>query len=172
VCGCFLFVFFFRNIATTPNTYQTTVMCGKVAALQLTSQLVRVDRRKSADAIPTPGEDNSLGSRAFIVRAAMNVRGVAVSETHLAVWNGTQAQVFELGEMAAEQVCVQNTNAKVGNVMFQVFFFFEGGKKIANLLLSCSHIHIHICITHLSRQWHSTVSTCSEPLVPRCSSAI
>lgn len=89
------------------------VMSNNVAALQLTSQLVRIDRRKSVSGDASKDKSESLGSRAFIVRAAMNVRGVAVSDTHLAVWNGTQAQVFELGDMAAEQVCVQTTPAKV-----------------------------------------------------------
>jgi intraflagellar transport protein 140 len=90
------------------------VMSGNVAALQLTSQLVRIDRRQPhGDSAKSDEPVKPLGSNAFIVRAAMNVRGVAVSETHLAVWNGTQAQIFELGETTAEQVTVQHTTAKV-----------------------------------------------------------
>ena len=90
---------------------------GPVAALQLTSQLLRVDRRLAAHGGDDDGDslafsNNSGGGGCYVLRAAMNVRGLAVSSHHLCAWNGSQAQVFRLDDTNAEPLSVHATTAR------------------------------------------------------------
>ena len=96
---------------------------GPVAALQLTSQLLRVDRRLASvtgdddtDSLAlssnSSGGGGSGSGGCYVLRAAMNVRGLAVSSHHLCAWNGSQAQVFRLDDTNAEPLSVHATTAR------------------------------------------------------------
>ena len=71
-----------------------------VAALQLSSDAVRIERR-----------DEAAGEQLF-VRTDVSIRGLALAEHHLLAWSGHEAQVFELGALHAEPVASFATTSR------------------------------------------------------------
>mmetsp|Transcript_83931 Transcript_83931/g.237404 ORF Transcript_83931/g.237404 Transcript_83931/m.237404 type:complete len:1469 (+) Transcript_83931:229-4635(+) len=69
---------------------------GSMVAIQLNSNLVRLER---------------LDGDHFIQKCDINIRGIAVTETHLAVWNGSHCQVFEVQDSMCVAVSSHQTSA-------------------------------------------------------------
>merc|ERR1719502_1373383 len=59
------------------------------AAIQLASDMLRIERKDGAQ---------------FLLRTTISIRGLAVSDEHLLVWNGQKAQVYELGARDATMI--------------------------------------------------------------------
>jgi len=79
---------------------------------RLSGDVAAATKRSLAAGPSEPRPGGPASEAAFIVRAAMNVRGLAVSRDHLAVWNGGACQVFRLGAAEGEQVSVHQTAAR------------------------------------------------------------
>eukprot|EP00619_Florenciella_sp_RCC1007_P014742 CAMPEP_0205925140 /NCGR_PEP_ID=MMETSP1325-20131115/17476_1 /ASSEMBLY_ACC=CAM_ASM_000708 /TAXON_ID=236786 /ORGANISM="Florenciella sp., Strain RCC1007" /LENGTH=80 /DNA_ID=CAMNT_0053293623 /DNA_START=15 /DNA_END=254 /DNA_ORIENTATION=+ len=67
-----------------------------MAAIQLNSNLVRLER---------------LDGGHFIQKCDINIRGIAITETHLAVWNGSHCQVFEVQDSMCVALSSHQTSA-------------------------------------------------------------